>query len=66
MGIEDDDVSGKVWKWEIWPHPYDNDFDYMVTDDDGAARDAILHAAEMYLWDGNDGGDRIMKVVHNG
>ena len=57
--------SSKVWKWEIWPHPYTSDYDYMVTDSDDEARDAILHAAEMHLWDSNDGEERTLKVVHN-
>lgn len=60
-----EDTSRKVWKWEIWPHPYDSDFDYMGTDSDEEARDAIWHVAEMHLWDTNDGGERTMKVVHN-
>ncbi len=56
---------GKVWKWEVSPHPYDNDFDVFVTDDDDVARAAILHVAEMHLWDSNDGEERTLKVVHN-
>ena len=68
--MEDDfseleDTTGKTWKWEIWPHPYDSDFDCMVTDDDSVAREAILVAAEMHLWDSNDGETRTLKVVHN-
>ena len=59
------DDDGKVWKWEVWPHPYSNDFDCFVTDSDDEAREAISNLAEMYLWDGNDGGERIVKVVHN-
>lgn len=66
------DSDGKVWKWSIEPHPYDSDYDAMVTDDDNEARDAIMYAAEMFLWDGNDGDDdgpngptRILKVTHN-
>ena len=62
--VEMDD-DGKVWKWEVWPHPYSNDFDYFVTDSDDEAREAIANLAEMYLWDGNDGGERTVKVVHN-
>lgn len=62
--VEMDD-DGKVWKWEVWPHPYSNDFDCFVTDSDDEAREAISILAEMYLWDGNDGGERTVKVVHN-
>ena len=61
----EEDTEGKSWKWEIWPHPYDHDYDYFVTDDDNEAREAILHAAEMYLWDSNDGEERVLKVIHN-
>ena len=64
--------SGRVYKWEIEPHPYSNEFDVYVTDSDEEARQAILHAAEMYLWDSNDGEDdgprgkaRVLKVTHN-
>ncbi len=64
--------SGRVYKWEIEPHPYTHDYDVMVTDSDDEARAAILHAAEMYLWDGNDGTDdgphgktRVVRVTHN-
>ena len=63
--FQEEEDSSKVWKWEIWPHPYTNDYDYMVTDSDDEARDAILHAAEMHLWDTNDGEVRTLKVVHN-
>ena len=28
---EEEDSTSKVWKWEIWPHPYTNDYDYMLT-----------------------------------
>jgi len=62
----------RVYKWEIEPHPYTNEFDFFVTDSDEEARQAILHAAEMYLWDSNDGDDdgphgkaRVLKVTHN-
>lgn len=55
--------SENIWKWEIWPHPYDGDFDSMVTDNDEEARVAIMHVAEMHLWDGNDGGERTMTVM---
>lgn len=57
------EVPGKVWRWEVWPHPYDSAYDYYVTDDDNEARQAILYAAEMHLWDGNDGGERTLRVV---
>lgn len=58
-------MNTKIWKWEIWPHPYDEDYDYMVTDDDNEAREAILHCALMHLWDDNDGAERRLKVMHN-
>lgn len=64
--------SGRVYKWEIEPHPYTQDYDVMVTDSDEEAREAIMHAAEMYLWDDNDGTDdgpngktRVLRVTHN-
>lgn len=66
MDEEDDEMPGKVWKWEVWPHPYDSYYDCYATDDDGEALEAILHAAEMHLWDSNDGGERVLRVVHNG
>jgi hypothetical protein len=44
----------------------------MLTDDDNEARDAILCAAESFLWDTNDGTDdgphgavRTLRVLHN-
>lgn len=37
-------------KWQISPHPYSNDFDAYVTDDDQEARQAIATAAEQ-AWD---------------
>jgi len=64
-GDENDSMPGKVWKWEIWPHPYTDDGDSMVTDSDEEALEAILRAAEAYLWDTNDGEDRALRVVHN-
>lgn len=63
--MSEEETRGKVWKWEIWPHPYDSDFDFMVTDNDPEALEAILYAAEIHLWDGHDGGERVMRVVHN-
>ncbi len=69
MSLEDDefeqDIPGKVWKWEVWPNPYASDCDSLVTDSDERAREAILLAAEMHLWDSNDGEERTLKVVHN-
>lgn len=66
------DENGKIWKWAIEPHPYTNDFDVLVTDSDIEAREAILYAAEMYLYDDNDGSDegpngstRTLKVTHH-
>lgn len=55
----------KKWKWEISPHPYSGEWDCMVTNSDEEALKAILHVAEMHLWDGNDGGERTVKVVRN-
>lgn len=37
-------------KWEIAPHPYSNDFDTYVTDDDAEAR-AAMEAASEQAWD---------------
>ena len=62
---DEEDATGKIWKWEISPHPYNTDYDIMVTDSDDEARQAILYAAELHLWDSNDGEVRILKVVHN-
>lgn len=60
--VEDDERH----KWEIHPHPFSSDYDYMVTNDDRIALDGILHAAEMYLWDSCEPGDtRKLVVVHN-
>lgn len=52
-------------RWEIEPHPYSRDFDYFITDNDVEARTAILEAAEMYLWDGNEGEERTLRVTMN-
>jgi hypothetical protein len=72
VGMCEEAESGRVYKWEIEPHPYTNEFDVYVTDFDEEARQAILHAAEMYLWDSNEGEDdgphgksRVLKVTHN-
>ena len=51
------DRDGRIWKWAIEPHPYDSAYDVMITDSDEQAWEAILCAAEMYLFDGNDGTD---------
>lgn len=53
------------WKWKISPHPYSNDYDSFVTDDDNEARDAIWEAAELWLWEQNDGEERTLTVIHN-
>jgi hypothetical protein len=46
------DESGRIWKWAIHPHPYNQkDFDVFITNDDQEAKQAILYAAENYLWD---------------
>jgi hypothetical protein len=52
----DNDVEGHKYKWEIEPHPYDSDFDVLVTDDDDAALQALLDVAEQ-VWDGMQSGD---------
>lgn len=66
MDDDDEEIeSTKHWKWEITPHPYDSQYDSLVTDSDDEAREAILCAAEIYLWDTNDGEERVLKVVHN-
>lgn len=59
---KDDDAPHR---WEVEPHPYSRDFDYFITDDDIEARTAILETAEMYLWDGNEGEERVLKVRLN-
>jgi len=56
------DSDGRVWKWAISPHPYDDHFDVMVTDDDQQALEAIRWAAELHLWDQHDGGTRKIEV----
>jgi hypothetical protein len=57
--------DGKTWKWAIEPHPYDADYDVFVTDSDDEARIAILYAAEIELYDANEGGEtRVLKVTH--
>jgi hypothetical protein len=59
------DEDGKTWKWAIEPNPYDADCDVLVTDSDDEARIAILYAAEMVLYDANEGGEtRVLKVTH--
>jgi len=62
----------RQYKWEIAPNPYVSSFDSFVTDDDQQAHEAILQAAESYLWDTNEGDDdgphgisRVLKVTHN-
>jgi len=57
-------ITGR-FKWEIEPHPYDKQYDTMVTNSDDVAGDAIKYAAEMYLWDGNEGEKRVLTVTHN-
>lgn len=59
---DDDDLH----RWEIEPHPYQPvDYDVMITDSDRDAAAAIQHGAEMYLWDGHEGGERVLKVRLN-
>lgn len=58
-------VENKNYKWVIEPNPYDSSYDTFVTNDDNTAKIAIMYAAEMYLWDDNDGETRTLKVTHN-
>ena len=60
-----DQAENRKYRWEIEPHPYDNQFDVMVTDDDEEARQAIIYAA-LAMWDQHTGGKRILAVTHNG
>jgi len=57
-------VTG-TFKWEVEPHPYEEQYDTLVTNDDQQALKAIKSAAEMWLWDSNEGGTRTLKVTHN-
>lgn len=70
--MSDGAESGRTYKWEIEPNPYNPVFDAFVTDSDEDALKAILDAAEMHLWDGNDSHEhgaissiRTLKVTHN-
>ena len=66
MPIEYLEADGMNYRWIIEPHPYSKDYDVFVTNDDKEALDAILHAAEMYLWDDCEPGqERTLKVRHN-
>jgi hypothetical protein len=40
----------KQWRWEVEPHPYNSDYDVLVTDDDHEALEALRKAVEM-VWD---------------
>ena len=63
----DEEVNEKSYKWNVEPHPYDSSFDVFVTDSDKEALEAILHAAEMHLWDSAEPGqERVLKVRYNG
>jgi len=60
-----DDGNDRKHKWEIEPHPYDSDFDVMVTDDDGEALEALQTAAEL-VWDGMEAGEeKVLKIRCN-
>lgn len=61
----DEEAEDRQYKWEVEPHPYDSQYDTFVTDSDDDARDAILYAAEMLLWDQNDGGKKTLTVTYN-
>jgi hypothetical protein len=53
-------------RWEISPHPYDNQFDVFVCDDDDMARRALIDLAEK-LWDSadSDNGKQTIKFKLN-
>lgn len=60
-GCDDDHTH----KWEIIPHPYDSDFDVLVTDDDDEALRAIQEAAEK-AWDACEPGQtQTITIKHN-
>lgn len=66
MSIGGVEFEADNFKWNIEPHPYSKDYDIFVTNDDQEALDALLHAAEMYLWDDCEPGqERTLKVRHN-
>jgi len=55
--------EGRIFKWEIEPHPYNSsDFDTFVCDDDDQAREAVLAAAEG-AWDQMEEGEEITIVI---
>lgn len=61
----DDADEGRVYKWEIEPHPYSSDFDVYVTDDDQSACIAAQEAAE-HLWDDMEvGEEKMVKIKRN-
>jgi hypothetical protein len=63
---ETEELDAKDFRWNIEPHPYDSSFDVFVTDDDQEALAALLHAAEMHLWDGIEPGqERVLRVRYN-
>ena len=66
MSVDDLEAGPESYKWNIEPHPYSKDYDIFVTNDDKETLDALLHAAEMYLWDDCEPGqERTLKVRHN-
>jgi len=66
MSVDDLEAEDVNYKWNIEPHPYSKDYDIFVTNDDQEALDALLHAAEMYLWDDCEPGqERTLTVRHN-
>lgn len=57
--------EGRVYRWEVSPHPYSSDFDTFVTDDDDQARQGALDAAEA-IWDDMDvGEERCVTIKRN-
>ena len=54
--------EGRVYKWEVEPHPYSSDFDTYVTDDDQEALAAARQALEN-LWDDMNPGDEVMVII---
>ena len=63
---EAQELEDKNYKWNIEPHPYSKDYDVFVTNNDNAALDALLHAAEMYLWDDIEPGqERVLRVRYS-
>ena len=54
--------EGRIYKWEIEPHPYSPEFDTYMTDDDQDALEAARQALEN-LWDDMNPGDDVMVII---